>query len=107
MFIALLEETRQTLSSSDFTYTLSAVLDRGTEVLFTDVEQSVFHLEGAPTDEAIRIRLANMLPGLARWSQNVLEGYPSVLIDVSAFADSSRISSLTIVLNRMYLVVVK
>ena len=72
-FSALLEETRTILSSSDFSRVLEVCLDTATEILFAGLEKNVFvPNEPAPGDDVLRIRLAGLLPGLARWSQMTL-----------------------------------
>jgi hypothetical protein len=91
-FIALFEETRSILASSDFAGVLEVCLDRATEVLFEGLEKNVFgrdaaaHVagggDGAVGVEVERIRLAGLLPGLARWSQLALNGLPNELVDV-------------------------
>ncbi|KAJ6507124.1 Peroxin-3 [Mycena vitilis] len=81
-FSVLLSETREVLSSPDFAYTFEACLDRATEVLLSSVESAVFaNGEGAEPGEEVRIRLAGLLPGLARWSSLALNGLPNELID--------------------------
>ncbi|KAG6865689.1 hypothetical protein C0991_000303 [Blastosporella zonata] len=84
-FIALLEETREIITSSDFAHVLEACLDRATEVLFTSLEKSVFvsSESGLPPGEPIRIRLAGLLPGLSRWSHLAMDALPNELVDVS------------------------
>ena len=83
-FSALLAETRTILSSPDFSRVLEVCLDMATEVLFAGLEKNVFvPNEPAPGDDVLRIRLAGLLPGLARWSQLALNGLPNELVDVS------------------------
>lgn len=85
-FSALITETRTILSSSDFSRVLEVCLDTATEVLFAGLEKNVFvPNEPAPGDDVHRIRLASLLPGLARWSQLALNGLPNELVDVSFF----------------------
>ena len=85
-FSALIAETRTILSSSDFSRVLEVCLDTATEVLFEGLEKNVFvPNEPAPGDDVLRIRLAGLLPGLARWSQLALNGLPNELVDVSFF----------------------
>jgi hypothetical protein len=85
-FSALLAETRTILSSSDFSRVLEVCLDTATEVLFAGLEKNVFvPNEPALGDDVLRIRLAGLLPGLARWSQLALNGLPNELVDVSFF----------------------
>ncbi|RDB15472.1 Peroxisomal biogenesis factor 3 [Hypsizygus marmoreus] len=80
-FIALLNETRSIISSSDFTYVLEICLDRATAVLFDGLERSVFVSSDVPPGEDVRIRLAGLLPGLTRWSKEAMNGVPCVLVD--------------------------
>ena len=89
-FQALLSETRTLLASSNMQRVLEVCLDRATETLFDGLEKNVF-FENAPALEEgsvlglvpeSRVRLAAMLPGLARWCRLALEGLPNELIDV-------------------------
>jgi len=81
-FSTLLAETRSILSSSDFSRVLEVCLDTATEVLFAGLEKNVFvPNEPASGDDVLRIRLAGLLPGLARWSQLALNGLPNELVD--------------------------
>lgn len=67
-------------------------MDTATEVLFAGLEKNVFVVhnneQSAPAgdDDVLRIRLAGLLPGLARWSQLALNGMPNELVDVSFFS---------------------
>lgn len=89
-FTALLDETRAIISSADFVYVLEVCLDRATEILFLNLENNVFVESEQPMIDggvdAVRIRLAGLLPGLARWSQLAMRGLPNELIDVSVFS---------------------
>lgn len=85
LFVDLLTETHAIISSTDFAHVLEVCLDRATEILFAGLEKSVFlstDPQPAP-GEPVRIRLAGLLPGLARWSQLALNGLPNELVDVS------------------------
>lgn len=83
-FSALITETRTILCSSDFSRVLEVCLDTATETLFAGLEKNVFvPNEPEPGDDMLRIRLAGLLPGLARWSQLALNGLPNELVDVS------------------------
>jgi len=80
------------LASSDFAGVLEVCLDKATEVLFEGLEKNVYgrnyaaaaaHGVGEQVGaEVERIRLAGLLPGLARWSQLALNGLPNELVDV-------------------------
>jgi peroxin-3 len=84
-FDALLDETRNILASPDFAYVLEKCLDRATGVLCAGIEASVFGCSDGPPGGEDRIRLAALLPDLARWSQTVLGGLPNELIDVRTY----------------------
>jgi len=60
-------------------------LDHATEILFESLEKNIFRPsdEGEGKGEEVRMRLAALLPGLAKWSQLALNGLPNELIDVS------------------------
>ncbi|KAG2348207.1 hypothetical protein BDR05DRAFT_980530 [Suillus weaverae] len=100
IFSSLLSQTRAYLAGPDFTYALSAALDRATVVLVDGLRAKVFvdlnttnvpeglsatnpiDLTGEEeTKEEIKIRLAGLLPGLARWSQLALNAVPNELVD--------------------------
>jgi hypothetical protein len=88
MFDALLAETRMHLASGSFDHVLEVCLDRATEILFAGVEKNVFahstddpNASVGPSQEP-RVRLAGLLPPLARWCHLALEGLPNELIDV-------------------------
>lgn len=88
VFTALLDETRSLISSSDFARVLEVGLDNAVAVLFDGVEKNVFvdstvatgsGLE--PWAEPLKLRLAGLLPGLARWSHLALNALPNELVD--------------------------
>lgn len=89
-FIALLEETRNLITSSDFERVLELCLDRATEVLFDGLQKNVFVDSASSAEEvsqeALKLRLAGLLPGLARWSHLALNGLPNELIDVRDYS---------------------
>lgn len=104
MFSSLLSQTRVYLSSPDFAYALSAALDRATSVLVDGLRAKVFVdlnttnvpeglsannpidlTVGQEVKEEVKVRLAGLLPGLARWSQLALNAVPNELVDVSIF----------------------
>jgi peroxin-3 len=79
--MALLEETRDLLTSSNFAIVLERSLDRATGLLFDGLIQNVF--VGLEEEEGeVRLRTASVLPGLARWSSLALNGLPNELVDV-------------------------
>ncbi|KAH0831338.1 Peroxin-3-domain-containing protein [Lanmaoa asiatica] len=103
-FNALLAQTRRYLSGPDFAHALGCALDRATEVLmdglrarvFVDSASAVNDTEEAPAQlrtedldtgagserkDEIKIRLAGLLPGLARWCQLALNATPNELVD--------------------------
>lgn len=90
-FQTLLSETRTHLASSNLQRVLEVCLDRATETLFNGLEKNVFFDSTMGLEEGSlglglvpesRVRLAGMLPGLARWCRLALEGLPNELIDV-------------------------
>jgi peroxin-3 len=84
-FLALLDETRRILGSPDFARVLEVSLDQATAILFEGLEKNVFRTGSGGEGGEERIRLAGLLPGLARWSQLALEGLPNELVDVRPF----------------------
>jgi len=79
-FMALLEETRDLLTSSDFAVVLERALDRATSLLFDGLTKNVFVGEEGEDGE-VKLRTASVLPGLARWSSLALNGLPNELVD--------------------------
>lgn len=79
--MALLEETRDLLTSSNFALVLERALDRATSLLFDGLSQNVFAGQEGEEGE-VRLRAASVLPGLARWSSLALNGLPNELVDV-------------------------
>ena len=86
-FTDLLAETQSIIGSCDFAFVLEACLDRASEIMFMNLKQSVFEsaTDGASSTEVERMRLADLLPGLARWSALAMRGNPNELVDVSYF----------------------
>ncbi|KIK02522.1 hypothetical protein K443DRAFT_96706 [Laccaria amethystina LaAM-08-1] len=99
-FTTLIEETRGIISSADFASVLETCLDRATQVLFSGLEKNVFidtaTAEDRTTPEEVRIRLAGLLPGLARWSSLALNGLPNELVDT--LLDASQVAALSAIL---------
>ena len=59
-------------------------------MLFAGLEKNVFvdtatADDRTTPDDEVRIRLAGLLPGLARWSSLALNGLPNELVDVCRF----------------------
>ncbi|KAF8500240.1 Peroxin-3 [Russula emetica] len=79
-FMALLEETRDLLASSNFALVLERALDRATSLLFDGLSQNVFVGQEGEEGE-VRLRTASVLPGLVRWSSLALNGLPNELVD--------------------------
>ncbi|KAF8649441.1 hypothetical protein AX16_005806 [Volvariella volvacea WC 439] len=95
-FLDLLTETHHIITSEEFAYVLEVLLDQATEVLVSGLDKAVFKSSGGVAippplassslsnlegEEEVRIRLAGLLPGLAKWSKETLEGLPNVLVD--------------------------
>jgi peroxin-3 len=88
-FNALVAETSSLISSPNFAHVLEAALDEASEsVLLAGLLSAVFgrrepDASTAPEDELVpKLRLVDMLPGLARWSRLALTGLPNELVDV-------------------------
>ena len=103
-FASLIKETRNVLSSADFARVLEVCLDRATDVMFDGLENNVFKPSGSFAGEdridEVRIRLAGLLPGLAKWSHLALNGLPNELIDVSDFLSAVRVFTHVVSFNR-------
>ncbi|KAI9567620.1 Peroxin-3-domain-containing protein [Boletus coccyginus] len=105
-FNALLAQTRRYLAGPDFAYALGCALDRATGVLMDGLRARVFvdsasavnvpnaeeaqarsrtgDAEGGASSESkdeVKIRLAGLLPSLARWSQLAFNATPNELVD--------------------------
>jgi peroxin-3 len=98
-FMALLEETRDQLTSSNFALVLERALDRATSLLFDGLTQNVFVGQEEEGGE-VRLRTASVLPGLARWSSLALNGLPNELVD--CLTDSHEIASLSAIIYSDY-----
>lgn len=81
-FTLLHDETRSILSSPDFSCVLEICLDRATEILFSDLDETVFSKSDHNGGDEARIQLAGLLPGLANWSDSTLRGTPNEMVDV-------------------------
>ena len=84
-FDRLLGETRSLLQSPDFSIVLESCLDRATDILFKSIKDTIFVQGGSNVDEngaPLQLRLAGLLPGMARWSHLAFNGLPNELVDV-------------------------
>lgn len=84
-FDKLLEETRSLLQSPDFSIVLESCLDRATDTLFKSIRDTIFVQGGSSVNEdgaPLQLRLAGLLPGMARWSHLAFNGLPNELVDV-------------------------
>lgn len=97
-FTALLEETRDLLASSDFALVLERALDRATALLFDGLSQNVF--VGEESEDEVRLRVAAVLPGLARWSSLALNGMPNELVD--SLSDLHEVASFSAIIYSNY-----
>ena len=91
-FTYLLSETRVLLQSSNFELVLERSLDKAMEILFDGLQKNVFvdpdtNVDnvgvGLSVEDSVRLRLAGLLPGLARWSHLAINSLPNELVDVS------------------------
>ncbi|KAH8112871.1 Peroxin-3 [Phellopilus nigrolimitatus] len=81
-FARLLAELRGTVASPAFAHVLEAALDRATDALLDGLRKSVFGgIDAAADVEVEKPRLANLLPGLARWAHGALDTVPNGLVD--------------------------
>jgi peroxin-3 len=83
VFAALLGEAGAALASEDFGTVVAAALDVGTDTLLEGLLKSAFGEGPWEEEDEPRVRLAGLLPGLARWSRLALTGLPNELVDVS------------------------
>ncbi|KAI9433011.1 Peroxin-3 [Lactarius indigo] len=97
-FTALLEETRDLLASSDFALVLERALDRATTLLFDGLSQNVF--VGEEGEDQVQLRVAAVLPGLARWSSLALNGMPNELVD--SLSDLHEVASFSAIIYSNY-----
>ncbi|KAH9000744.1 Peroxin-3-domain-containing protein [Lactarius hatsudake] len=89
-FTALLEETRDLLAS--------ALSIRATALLFEGLSQNVF--VGEEGEDEVRLRVAAVLPGLARWSSLALNGMPNELVD--SLSDLHEVASFSAIIYSNY-----
>ena len=91
VFDRLLEETRSLLQSPDFSIVLESCLDRATDILFKSIKDTIFVRGGSSVNEngaPPQLRLASLLPGMARWSHLAFNGLPNELVDVRTLQGS-------------------
>lgn len=98
---SLLNETRSFISSADFGVVLGLCLDRGTETLIGGLRDNVYEHQYTHTPIRIgegrggeegeeedgegagaKVRLAALLPAVARWSHLAVNGMPNELVEV-------------------------
>ncbi|GJJ14659.1 hypothetical protein Clacol_008925 [Clathrus columnatus] len=82
-FLQLVEDTREFISSADFGQVLETCLDHASDILFDGLRRMVFP-DGASTEgpsHLDKIRLAGMLPGVARWSHAAIYGTPNEIVE--------------------------
>ena len=92
-FSNLLSETRKVLSSPDFARVLEICLDYATEILSESLAKNAFEPNRDPIGTAEpRIKLAELLLALSKWSQLALEGLPNELVDVSCHSQSATLN---------------
>ncbi|KAI0089446.1 Peroxin-3 [Irpex rosettiformis] len=105
-FLSLLSETQKYLLSGSFERVLEVCLDRATDILSSGLEKNVFGsvVEDPNSLPALgqepRVRLAGMLPGLARWCHLALEGLPNELVD--GLADVREVHALSAIIYSDY-----
>ena len=87
-FLQLVDETRTFVSSADFGRVLEVCLDHATDVLFDGIRRTIFP-EGS-TGDGEKVRLAGLLPGVARWSHSAIHGTPNELVEVCSLAFSGQ-----------------
>ncbi|KZT43283.1 hypothetical protein SISSUDRAFT_1014227 [Sistotremastrum suecicum HHB10207 ss-3] len=80
-FSSLLSSTFSFIQSSDFGKVLRVSLDRAIAVLGDALRKEVFSNEGRDGEDVEKIKLASLLPGLARWCHSVVHALPSDLVE--------------------------
>lgn len=85
---SLIEDTISFINSDEFNTVFGVCLDRGTDVLIQGLREGVF--EGGQEEddgklETDGVRLAAMLPAVARWSHLAVNGIPNELVEVRFF----------------------
>lgn len=84
-FLHLVDETRAFISSADFGRVLEKCLDQATDVLFDGLRRTLFidSLSSVDAANSEKVRLAGLLPGVARWCHSAVHGTPNELVEVS------------------------
>ncbi|KAF8509650.1 Peroxin-3 [Hysterangium stoloniferum] len=81
-FLQLVDETREFVSSADFGRVLETCLDHATDVLFDGLRRTLFPDTIHGNEVTLeKIRLAGLLPGVARWSHAAVNGTPNELVE--------------------------
>lgn len=82
-FVHLVAETRAFISSADFGRVLETSLDHATDMLLEGLRRSLFtDNHSVDTSSCEKIRLAGLLPGVARWCHSAIHGTPNELVEV-------------------------
>lgn len=90
-FLNLVNETRAFISSADFGRVLETCLDHATDVLFDGLRRTLFTdgLSSVDAASGEKVRLAGLLPGVARWCHSAVHGTPNELVEVCRISSSS------------------
>jgi hypothetical protein len=72
-------------------------MDQATNALFNGLRKNVFVAQNDDSDVKgdVRLKLAALLPGMAKWSHLALNGLPNELVDVRALDSFLSACSLT------------
>lgn len=91
---ALVSEARAWLHGADFALVLPAALVRAEGVLLAALESDLFRPDEENLEQRVgprirkiptkRVRLATLLPGVARWAHAAVQGHPDELVDAVA-----------------------
>jgi peroxin-3 len=88
---SLIVSTCQYVSSADFGVVLRVCLDRGTDILIRGLREEVYESEqDGRVGQLEKVRLAAMLPAVARWSHLATNGIPNELVEVLNSANISQ-----------------
>ncbi|KAG8999362.1 peroxin [Tulasnella sp. JGI-2019a] len=108
-FRSLMDETKAIIQSKDFEVVLDSALEWGVNLFIEGMEIGVFRTNGedeatvAPSAtghieevEEVTLRLAAILPGVARWSHLAVDGIPNELIEgISRLQEVAAFSAIT------------